>query len=355
MPTDREVLIKECTDKISIFANNINILSKLNLNDAAVIAENNMLDVINYVFDMDFSDLNEEINNAPGIDYIDKTKKTGMQVTMDASYKKIKHSIDVISKSNEEINAIWFLFLINKPYTPINKIHNGIRIEPITLSDVIIKIKNFPLPKLNHVFSLLKELSINSHSDLIVITQSPKIPKNSHKFHNIIELWLKKEYSKINPNFHYQIDYNDLHLFLIKFIKSLQKIAKPMREVIAEIIILSHQDPSKLHTTEKVRVQIENLHFSLSNYHNENLDHYFNYLTEINILHIEKEFKGFDESNSNGWEACLKYNNFIAVSYPSYDMDIDMFCAIKYYFNAIDCEQKIRDAIVFLDFTLLEK
>lgn len=355
MPTDREVLIKGCTDRISIFANNINILSKLNLNDAAVIAENNMLDVINYVFDMDFSDLNEEINNAPGIDYIDKTKNIGMQVTMDASYKKIKHSIDIISKSNEGINAIWFLFLINKPYNPINKAHNGIRIESITLSDVIIKIKNFPIPKLNHVFSLLKELSINSCSDLIVITQSPKIPKNSHKFHNIIELWLKKEYSKINPNFQYQIDYDDLHLFLIKFIKSLQKIAKPIREVIAEIIILSHQDPSKLHTTEKVRVQIENLFFSLSEYHQGNFDHYINYLKKINILHIEDEILGVDESKNNEIDTYLKCNRFITVSCYDYNLDIDMFIALKHYFNALGCEQKIRDAIIYLDFTLLGK
>ncbi|WP_162817276.1 SMEK domain-containing protein [Morganella morganii] len=354
MPTDRERLIKQCAAKVATFSSYLHMLSRLNLNDAAIIAESNMLDIVNFVFDMEFTDLNKKNNNSPGIDYLDEKRDTGMQVTRDASYTKIKHSINIISNSRPNLNAVWFLFLINRPYQPRMSSYNGIRIESITLSDILIKINTFPNRRLIHVHSLLKELSIDSYQYVGEIIKTPIIPENINKFHAITEKLLQKRYLSINPNFSYEINYEDLFNSLNSFIMRLQKISQPMREFIAEIIILSDQNTSTSHA-KKITVQIENLFFSLSEYHQGNIEHYINYLKQINILYTEDEILGVDESKSNEIDTYLKYNRFITVSYPDYNLDIDMFIALKHYFNALGYEQKIRDAIIYLDFTLLGK
>lgn len=356
MPTNRENLIKDCATILSVYESYISYLSSINMNDAAIIAESNMLDIVNFIFDKNFKNTNKELKlNFPGIDYLDEKSKSGMQVTRVASVKKITDSIDKLIKNTDiQIDTIWFLFLIDKKYSPAINSYRDIKIITATLTSIFIKIETLNDNKLKQARSLLEPLylHVNGAGTKMIEQVTPiTIPSSFCSFATAVDNWISNQFNLSYPHYQHVFDKKLFTDSMIKFIEKLYQIPKSMRSFIASIMILAL--PTKT-ASESLKVSIINLYYNLSKDTQENFDDYIEYLKEINLLQIHDEILGIDYTKNNEIDTHLKTKRTIEISYLIYDLDLDIFTALKFFYLKKYSNKELYEAIENANFKLLK-
>lgn len=91
-----EIYMNYITRKLSDFSLYIDNKSKMNLNDAAVLAERFYREFINELFGWNLESTNLQHPNASGIDLVDVDNKIMIQVTTQAKVSKVTHTLDEI-------------------------------------------------------------------------------------------------------------------------------------------------------------------------------------------------------------------------------------------------------------------
>lgn len=356
MPTNRENLIKDCATILSVYSNYISYLSSINMNDAAIIAESNMLDIVNFIFDKNFKDTNKEFKlNFPGIDYLDEKSKSGMQVTKVASVSKIKKSIDKLIESTDiQIDTVWFLFLINKKYSPMINFYRDKKIITATLVSIFIKIETLNDNKLKQARTLLEPLylHINKTETKMIEQVTPiTIPSSFCCFATVVDNWITNQFSLSHPHFRYVFDKKLFTDSMIIFIEKLYQIPKSMRSFIASIMILAL--PTK-NLREGLKVSVIDLYYNLNKDAKEHIDNYIEHLKEINLLQVHDKILGIDYTQNNEIDTHLKTKRYIEISYLIYDLELDIFTALKFFYLKKYSTKELYEAIGNANFKLLK-
>ncbi|NGX90801.1 SMEK domain-containing protein [Proteus mirabilis] len=356
MPTNRENLIKDCATILSVYSNYISHLSSINMNDAAIIAESNMLDIVNFIFDKNFKDTNKEFKlNFPGIDYLDEKSKSGMQVTKVASVSKIKKSIDkLIENTNIQIDTVWFLFLINKKYSPMISFYRDKKIITATLASIFIKIETLNDNKLKQARTLLEPLylHINKAETKMIEQVTPiTVPSSFCSFATVVDNWITNQFNLSPPHFQYVFDKKLFTDSMIKFIGKLYQIPKSIRSFIASIMILAL--PTKT-AREGLKVSDISLYHNLKEDSREYLDDYVEYLKEINLLQIYNEFLEIDYTKNNEIDIHLKTKRTIEISYLIDDLELDIFTVLRFFYLKKYSTKELYEAFENANFKLLK-
>ncbi|EMH0061964.1 SMEK domain-containing protein [Providencia rettgeri] len=356
MSTNREKLIKDCASLLAIYSNYISNLSSVNMNDASIVAEHNMLGIVNYIFNMNFEDVNKKLkHNYPGIDYLDEKMKIGMQVTRVATVAKIKESINKLIKNTSiHVETMQFLFLINKSYYP--EIHNykEIKIVPITLQSIFKTIVNFDDYRLGHVRQLLESLRISPglmQTSMIEQAIPPIIPLGFARFAAEVDRWITNQFRVTNPSFNYLFDKILFTNSMVNFINELHQIPRPMRSLIASIIILA--SPAN-RARERLRVDRVKLYYSLPRDTQPYLNDYVEYLQKIGLLLCYCDNYRIDETKNNEIDTHLKCDAYIEISYLIDQLDLDIFTALSFFYLEKHTTKDLYYAIENVDFKLLE-
>lgn len=87
-------LVKE----LSYLERTIKVLSSINKNDYAVSLEQIMIPIFNIFFDTNFTDLNKESKNFPGVDIYSEEKQIAIQITVNTKPEKKRRCINSVSK-----------------------------------------------------------------------------------------------------------------------------------------------------------------------------------------------------------------------------------------------------------------
>ncbi len=356
MSTNREKLIKDCSSLLAVYSNYISNLSSVNMNDASIIAEDNMLGVVNYVFSMNFEDVNKKFRgNFPGIDYLDEKKKIGMQVTRVATVKKIKDSIDKLtSNTNIQVDTMQFLFLINDSYYPAIQTYKEIKIEPITFQSIFKTIVNFNDSKLEHARWLLESLRISTNSTQLEMVEQATpvtVPLGFATFATEINCWISNQFRLSNPSFHYLFDETLFASCMKNFINCLYQVPKPMRSLIASIAILA--SPTNT-ARERLRVDLSKLYYNLPSDTQLHFLKYTDYLKRIDWLQFHEENLRIDDTKDNSIDTHLKCDTSVEVLYLIDQLDLDIFTALRFFYLKKHTTKELYYAIENVYFNLLE-
>ena len=107
----REELINEIFDRLSNLISIVAIKNTVNLTDTNVHAETFYAGLLNRIYGFNLRNVNEEHQNAEGIDLVDTDKKILIQVTSTCTKGKIDHSLAEIDKSYSKYQ-FYFLPLV---------------------------------------------------------------------------------------------------------------------------------------------------------------------------------------------------------------------------------------------------
>lgn len=109
----RARLVDEIATTLSVFELLINKKGLLNLHDDNIYAEDVFKGVLNIIYDLSLTNLNELKSNQPSIDLHDKNKMIAFQITSEVTQRKLKHTMDTfISKGLfNSYTTLKFLFI----------------------------------------------------------------------------------------------------------------------------------------------------------------------------------------------------------------------------------------------------
>jgi hypothetical protein len=162
MTSKKEEMIKSISSRILLFCSNNKNLSKINLNDGSVSAEDFFAELFNILYRDNNSKLfntNKNKSNYPGIDLLDLENKKAIQVTVENTLSKIKSSFCKIpqKKDNEVYSSVEFIIQVNsvtkgmKTFGPKYQDYN---VKVICIPDILREINN--LSNLKHVEDICK-------------------------------------------------------------------------------------------------------------------------------------------------------------------------------------------------------
>ena len=108
-------------EKLNIIRQEIISKSKLSLTDENIYLEDFVSQILNKVYDIELSNLNEDKANFPGIDLGDKKLKIGFQVTATKSSSKVNETITKVTSEThrvyESFDKLKFFILTEKQTT----------------------------------------------------------------------------------------------------------------------------------------------------------------------------------------------------------------------------------------------
>ncbi|HEC1809560.1 TPA: SMEK domain-containing protein, partial [Campylobacter lari] len=95
----------------SELSSRIKLHNKLNLTDINIYCENDLLQILNIIYDWELCNANERYVNAKAIDLIDDKNCIAIQITSDTSSKKVKDTINKF-KETEFSNYEFYMFYL---------------------------------------------------------------------------------------------------------------------------------------------------------------------------------------------------------------------------------------------------
>lgn len=149
---------------LHIYSECVRSLGKLHLFDQHTQAEYMFRDLLNLIFNANFTNANDLWMNEPGIDLVDNQKKLVVQVTAVTTNAKIQNSLDKID-TNKYPNYRFTFLPITIPAKSIDaticKVPHGILFDPkndvYDVDFLLKKIQSLSIDKLEMVFALLKQ------------------------------------------------------------------------------------------------------------------------------------------------------------------------------------------------------
>ncbi|AYV69166.1 NTPase [Niallia circulans] len=173
---------------------------RLNLLSTHVHAENFYRDLLNYLFGLSLSNMNEEKQNAAAIDLIDRKSKLIIQVSATCTKRKIESSLskDIIAEYKKDGFHMKFLFIGNQN----ENIKNGTFLNPHSIHfnpkiDIILT---------NDLSSKFIDLDIDNQNSIIEFLSKELDPINNVDNHfklsdNFIDTQLSMSLSSLGPRY----------------------------------------------------------------------------------------------------------------------------------------------------------
>ncbi|WP_159474747.1 SMEK domain-containing protein [Chryseobacterium sp. 18068] len=161
---NREILIKEIIDELSILRYRIESLSESNLNDINIIYEFHIKEILNILYDWKLINSNENNKNSPAIDLEDIENSIAVQVTSTSKKIKIQETLNKFFSNNFDSKfKTLFVFILGKKqniYTSL-KIKENFAFDPsiniLDFSDINKRVAFLPNSKIEKVRNILKK------------------------------------------------------------------------------------------------------------------------------------------------------------------------------------------------------
>lgn len=204
-------LIEEIIENLNFFRGEIKSNAKLGLLNQNKHAENLAKKILNIVFDLELSSLNEHSSNFPGLDLGDKNKSgIAFQVTSQSNSKKINETLNVCLKEQhyKSFKKIKILILSNKqknyklkaktePWFPFS-----ITEDILDFDDLFQKINHLSIEKLQTISDLVK-------SELPTIFVKPE--ESTELFEELPELILS-----LSNTFQIELTDEEIEIYLME-------------------------------------------------------------------------------------------------------------------------------------------
>lgn len=166
---NREILIKEIIDELSILKYKIESLAELNLYDANVIYEYHIKEILNILYDWELINSNQNNRNSPAIDLEDVENSIAVQVTSTSKKVKIQDTLSKFFSNNLDSSfRTLFVFILGnkqKCYSSF-KIKDEFTFDPeihiLDLSDIKKRIAFLPTAKVEKIRNILKDDKVKS-------------------------------------------------------------------------------------------------------------------------------------------------------------------------------------------------
>jgi len=229
----KEELIKNIIKLLSILQSEISLSNSISYFDINITSETFYADLLNLIFDYRLVNLNIVEKNITSIDLGDKVSRIAYQVTSDNSSTKIIETVKKFkeNKMYQEYDNLYIFLLRDKKKYTTKKIDTEDLFEfelsnILDNSDLINKVRSFPLTKIELVNKFLKEnilyetekveisksfevetiielinyistSTIDKYYDSVIIDPEFKIEKRFKKYADII----KNQYSNLGKNY----------------------------------------------------------------------------------------------------------------------------------------------------------
>lgn len=173
----------EIIDQLSILETQLKLKGSANLTDIHVYMEVAFRRILNVLKGWELEDQNITRSNAPGIDLADPAKKIGVQITAEATSKKVRETLRVFFNDNlnDQFNELYIVFMVKKKLQVKSfaaHVKPGFPFDPAThiwdLSHLISLIKNAELHKLVRIKQILDETV--GYTRFHPITPDPVVP-----------------------------------------------------------------------------------------------------------------------------------------------------------------------------------
>lgn len=166
---NREILIKEIVDELSVLRVKIESLAELNLYDANIIYEYHIKEILNIIYDWKLINSNENNRNSPAIDLEDAENSIAVQVTSTSKKVKIQDTLTKFFSNNLDSSfKTLFVFILGnkqKSYSSF-KIKDEFTFDPeihiLDLSDIKKRIAFLPTAKIEKIRNVLKDDKVKS-------------------------------------------------------------------------------------------------------------------------------------------------------------------------------------------------
>lgn len=172
----RKLFLEQITDSLLYYVRSVEEKAKLGLLDDAILSENFIAILLNTCHDWNLINLNQNMQNFPGIDLGDVERKIGVQVTLDKSGVKIKDSLDTIVRNHIDLqyNMIYFFIIGTKQksyhsvdFTYYNTLHCSEK-NIWDISDLLGWCSNYDIKKLNLIHKIIEQ-------EFFIYSSKPKI------------------------------------------------------------------------------------------------------------------------------------------------------------------------------------
>lgn len=166
---NREILIKEIIEGLSILRYKIESLAELNLYDANVIYEYHIKEILNILYDWKLINSNQNNRNSPAIDLEDIENSIAVQVTSTSKKVKIQDTLSKFFSNNLDSSfRTLFVFILGnkqKSYSSF-KIKDEFTFDPeihiLDLSDIKKRIAFLPTAKIEKIRNILNDDKVKS-------------------------------------------------------------------------------------------------------------------------------------------------------------------------------------------------
>jgi tetratricopeptide (TPR) repeat protein len=159
---DRETIISRINWNLSILATYLKLSSGQNLNSPAVLAEDFCVGLLNLLYGYNLCNANATMANASAVDLIDPAGRIAVQITVNDSTAKIRHTHRKASEHNlgDDFDKIILIFLVSKApaepkpsgnFTPCN--HPAIEVRD--LSSILGDIRGLGVARMTAIADLL--------------------------------------------------------------------------------------------------------------------------------------------------------------------------------------------------------
>lgn len=165
---NRDRYIKQINRSLNLLRLEIETLSKVNLTDYNIIAEDFYRDLLKF-YGFNLKNLNETKKNADSIDLVDTENKIAIQVTSRNDTTKIHETIEGFNNPEYDNYGRLIMLLIGKPklnypktdFTKGNLFNFDKQLDIIDVADIIGKFKSYNAEQLEPIVNFLeKELDI---------------------------------------------------------------------------------------------------------------------------------------------------------------------------------------------------
>jgi hypothetical protein len=326
---------------LTTYAYNVWALAQSGYTDEAKAAEDALINIVNIAYSCTFENLNKYYKNYPGIDWRERSYRTGLQITTTKSFEKIKKSIDaIIANKVETSSIIWFLIINPSEYKVRKDEYCGYSIKIITITDLIRQICILESALLLQVLSEIKS-KLNawlppqfSGSYKEVSFHFPALaPREFITCHNF---WCHLEDRAEVPS--------AVFSQLSRFTQEYCKLPPPAKTVIAKII--QHSElPSR--SNKSIEIKLQNLYFHLSDKEQEEIIDLLEVVQSYGLGRIfEKNYvqvEGYDEPT-------FRADRYFELHWRVCEPDYDVFAALTMYYAKYSSRMELFNAFENSDF-----
>ncbi|WP_291952776.1 SMEK domain-containing protein, partial [Campylobacter sp.] len=199
----------------SELSSKIKLNNALGLMDINIYCENDLLQILNNIYDWNLYNVNERYKNAKAIDLIDDKHRIAIQVTSNTTTNKIKETIDKFKETQFLDYELYMFYLTDDLPNNTKKALQKNNIKSLCFKDLIQKL---------HFNSVKAQEFITKITEKTIIEKFKDMLKNSQKwdFDNNLNVY----YNNIDPNFRMKLDEHNEENERYKWLSEIMAISK---------------------------------------------------------------------------------------------------------------------------------